>query len=545
MSGPGPPTRQDKPVDCGQQPAQAALGTREGSSLHHPGQREPPADSGRDTIEDRQRRRDEEMRERQRRRKPDIQDIRRVKKDDDYDSSEEEAGADSSEDSSGTRTGSEGTHHDPRNQATEAAPNDVTKEVPMDAQPIPGEEDNGEFTTVKGKRRVSQKAARARVEEKRKRLQFEISNQYDSLTDIEADGPPPKKPATKRSAEVKAPALFLKATNYIKLNYEIKQQLTGGLRATFLGDHIKYQVDNMADYRTVFKFCQDKNIPFFTHQQADKREKKIVIKGLPPEAEEEDIKRDLERQGFRVTMVYQYKKRDEDSKRLKDTATYTASLPKDQKWENIYQVRYILLTKVTIEDYENRQGPPQCKRCLRWGHTANYCWMPARCIRCGDYHERKDCRLKDSEPARCAGCKGAHPASWRGCSEYQKALRNYKPSPPKSSSQKTTRHPSATSAPRVVMAGPSTIQPEQGVRAGPSRVREARSFADAAAGREQETPRIYTKPTVWDMAAKFLNVFFSEDITTKIISIGKRFAEAPDIMAKMWVLVDAASLLFA
>lgn len=554
-SGPGPPLLRDQPATGEPTTGQATMELQLGQSLtpmeitsrHHLEQDK--------FTDERQRQRDEEMRERQRRRKLDTKKIRRVTRL--RKTTDEEDGYDSdtaSAVSSDQQEEPDVTNHPLTDMdAAEGAAADNQEGTPMDANPPEQDDDDAEYQQPKGKKRISQKAARERVEEKRRRLQLELSNQYETLSEREDENPPARREPPRRREVTKVPCIFIKTTNYIKMNFEIKKIIQGSLRATFRGDNIKYQFDTMADYETTFKFCQDNQIPFFTHQKAENREKKIVIKGLPPEAVVDDIKADLEQKGFRVSLVHQYKKRDPHSKRLKPKATFTAVLPKDQKWEAIYDVQYILLTKVTIEDYESRDGPPQCKRCLRWDHTTNYCWMPVRCIKCGGNHDRRECTLKDSDPAKCAGCKGAHPASWKGCPEYQRALRTYRPSQQTASGQrKQSTKATAEQGPKLIFAtqpGPSTRQDDDHQPRLPQRAETRRTtgrlFADAVAGRQGRSPTETTRANFWDLAAKLLGTFLPETTVDYLISTGRRFFAAPDIMTKVMVLIEAATHLLA
>jgi hypothetical protein len=41
--------------------------------------------------------------------------------------------------------------------------------------------------------------------------------------------------------------------------------------------------------------------------------------------------------------------------------------------------------KVTVESYIAPRGPPQCKRCQRFGHTQCNCGHTPRCVECGRY----------------------------------------------------------------------------------------------------------------------------------------------------------------
>lgn len=70
--------------------------------------------------------------------------------------------------------------------------------------------------------------------------------------------------------------------------------------------------------------------------------------------------------------------------------------------------------------------PPQCTKCQRRGHTRNYCWRPAVCVKCAGDHETAKCNLKREEPPKCANCGEGHTANYAGCIDYQRRLTRFR-----------------------------------------------------------------------------------------------------------------------
>jgi hypothetical protein len=46
-----------------------------------------------------------------------------------------------------------------------------------------------------------------------------------------------------------------------------------------------------------------------------------------------------------------------------------------------------------------------CKKCLKYGHTSQYCTGSARCIKCGEVHDGANCRITEF---KCPNCKKKH-----------------------------------------------------------------------------------------------------------------------------------------
>lgn len=95
----------------------------------------------------------------------------------------------------------------------------------------------------------------------------------------------------------------------------------------------------------------------------------------------------------------------------------------------IYDLKYVLHRKVTIEEPYKRAGPVQCTNCQEFGHTRTYCKLTQVCVGCGGNHliaacpnDRKNATLK-----KCSNCGGNHTANYRGCIVYREVAKKAKP----------------------------------------------------------------------------------------------------------------------
>ena len=59
----------------------------------------------------------------------------------------------------------------------------------------------------------------------------------------------------------------------------------------------------------------------------------------------------------------------------------------------------------------------QCFKCQAYGHKANACTRTARCGKCAQGHETRECR---SETTQCANCKGSHCAWSHECPSHER-----------------------------------------------------------------------------------------------------------------------------
>lgn len=364
-------------------------------------------------------------------------------------------------------------------------------------------------------------------------------NSFDVLPiDDPMEHPSMATSATKKTTLYKPPPLVVYHTrNYLELNKALKAEISGSLRAIYKGDHVKYHFDNMEDYKKANAFLRANQLHFFTHQPPDERLLKVVVHGMPEVVPTPDIQSDLTSLGYEVRNIHRYSKRDPSTKKLIPQPTFTVSLPKEKQSEKIYNERYILNTRVRIENYESKDGPPQCKNCQRLRHTAKYCHLPPRCVKCAGPHTTAQCCLKHTDKPTCALCgTEGHPASWRGCPEYQKALRSY------GYAASRQRHPPPRQ--RVPTATSADFPALGTTMVGSAR----RSYAAVAAPRGEDTTEQATDTTFSDSMKEittFLSSLFRGDTITKLKSIATKIKNAPDTMGKLMALVEGFVTFFA
>ncbi|XP_046673231.1 uncharacterized protein LOC124362614 [Homalodisca vitripennis] len=140
------------------------------------------------------------------------------------------------------------------------------------------------------------------------------------------------------------------------------------------------------------------------------------------EIEEEDFNTE-----FTVKHKYQEKtERRNEVKRNHMVAEYSVRV---RNWLRRKGRVYIEWESCRIKDYVDLA---RCYKCQRFVHVAKFCTNDKpSCSHCAKEHVFKDCKNTKKEEARCANCSredrldARHPASWRGCPAYEKAVKRY------------------------------------------------------------------------------------------------------------------------
>jgi hypothetical protein len=225
----------------------------------------------------------------------------------------------------------------------------------------------------------------------------------------------------------------------------------------------------------------EKSWEYFTYQLPEDKKTFLVLRGLPADTKIDEIKASLAEKDLQAEEILQLRtsrptrrqqeERDSILAAVPDTVfppLPTRNLPlfqiklnsasEKQKFEAISNLCGLT---VTLEPFKPTPGPPQCKKCQRFGHTFKTCGMPARCVRCGEAHSHTQCEVAKPAPATCANCNGDHPANFRGCPAYKTYAERLRGARRQAASQPAPPLNSATAFPSLPTAtpAPSQIQP--------------------------------------------------------------------------------------
>lgn len=259
-------------------------------------------------------------------------------------------------------------------------------------------------------------------------------NQFDilSIDDDELgkkDSPPlalPKfRPPPIYLREVSSKVLISDLDNCVgKNNFYIVDLKRGQLKET------KIQASEEMHYCSIVNLLERKKKNFYTYQLKSAKGLKVVIKGIDSNVDTEDIKNDLEEKGFKIKSVNKIINRLKVPQPMfKIELTPEGSKAPKGKIHPIYEIRYVLHRKITVEEPHKPNSLAQCQNCQEFGHTKTYCQLTSVCVACGGKHITKNCPLDkaDSNTKKCSNCNGNHTANYRGCPVYVHIYNSTKP----------------------------------------------------------------------------------------------------------------------
>ncbi|GFV70910.1 hypothetical protein TNCV_111301 [Trichonephila clavipes] len=207
------------------------------------------------------------------------------------------------------------------------------------------------------------------------------------------------------------PPLMLRITNNYRVQVDTIKKIYPHLRLKTTGEYIKLYSNTTEQNRIVRQTLKELGYHFYVITP------KIVIKGYPKKADPEDIKKDLENEGFEPERVTQLIGRRSKQK----LPIFQVTLPRTNENLKIFDLKTLAHLNITVDGYNGR-GVTQCFSCNNFHHNADNCYLKPRCLKCGEEHITKDCPIKQRlETKFCINCQVyGHMANWYGCPCFPK-----------------------------------------------------------------------------------------------------------------------------
>lgn len=241
----------------------------------------------------------------------------------------------------------------------------------------------------------------------------------------------------KVTKEVKPPPIYLRERNSTSLlntltsligakNFHVVPILKGKIHET------KIQIYSESSYRKVVELFDTHKKNYYTYQLKSSKGIVVVLRGIEANVDVKEIREALSQEGFATNSVYNIHNKDKNPMPLFRVELQPAdSTLRKGESHPIYNLRYLLHRKISVEEPHKRIGPVQCLNCQEFGHTRKYCTLPSVCVVCGDLHESQNCTKPkdDSSVKKCSNCGENHTANYRGCSIYVHMKKKLAPQP--------------------------------------------------------------------------------------------------------------------
>ncbi|KAL1449427.1 hypothetical protein WDU94_001934 [Cyamophila willieti] len=276
----------------------------------------------------------------------------------------------------------------------------------------------------------------------------EMEQNQDRANNTTNQGSSNPTPATQHNtAAPPPPPVFIHGvTDYQQMRSSISTALpeTEYITRTLANNTVKINPKTVDGYRALVRYLRSNNIVFHTYQIKQERAYRVVLRHIHYSIPTSEIKADLENQGFKVRNIMNITRRSDKS----PLNLFFVDLEPADNNKKIYDLRYLLNMKITIEPPRKSTNIVQCTRCQTYGHTKTYCTRPFSCVKCGGNHSTSSCTKTRDLPAKCSLCDGPHPANYKGCTVY-KDLQNMRKNDQNGQHHQTNSNQDPTTRPNI------------------------------------------------------------------------------------------------
>ncbi|GFT25389.1 nucleic-acid-binding protein from transposon X-element [Trichonephila clavipes] len=212
------------------------------------------------------------------------------------------------------------------------------------------------------------------------------------------------------------PPIMLLITDELRMHTTTLTSKMPILRIKAAGNYVKLYTDTQPQHDTLKQLLTELKYPFYSFTPKHERPIKVVIKGLPRTTKTTEIQSDLLDLGYTINKVTQLT----GNITKQPLSVFTISLPRNDFNMNIFNLKTLGYLSITVEGFESR-GVIQCFQCNQFNHTAEHCHLTPKCLKCGENHQTRDCKIKMLDTRYCVNCKvHGHMANYSKCPLFPK-----------------------------------------------------------------------------------------------------------------------------
>lgn len=180
------------------------------------------------------------------------------------------------------------------------------------------------------------------------------------------------------------------------------------------------------DFLKVRAFLEKTKTKFFTFTPKGIKNKTYILKGLDANMSCEEILKELDQfqsNDLQFIKVSQFSTKTS----VKNGYNLPIFLVQVTPESNVNQLKNIKALFYRCIKWEQVRRPeiPQCRNCQGFFHSAANCFLPTKCVKCNQDHEKGKCTIStvsadEKDKLYCVLCKKyGHPASYKGCEKYK------------------------------------------------------------------------------------------------------------------------------
>ena len=195
---------------------------------------------------------------------------------------------------------------------------------------------------------------------------------------------------------------------WIQISSYLLQHKISYTRATSTREGIRVLPSTVEDFSALNSFLKKQEISSHTFPLPSAKTIKVVLRGVPQSFTDEQITSDLILQSYVPLGVTRLLGRN-------NLPAPLVLVHLERKYASIHNLQTVCGLNITVEAKRIPNGPLQCHKCQRFGHSQPNCNAPFRCMKCAGEHPTYQCTKPLTTPALCANCNAPHISTHHSC----------------------------------------------------------------------------------------------------------------------------------
>jgi len=156
------------------------------------------------------------------------------------------------------------------------------------------------------------------------------------------------------------------------------------LSAKSFGERVTLRTTDSTQFRLVQNALIKLGTEFHTFSLPEERSIKVVLKGIPTDISNEELKDELESLGYNIKYVRRFGTPD------KPMPICLVHIAANTIAKDIFLLNNLFFLQISVKPFKP-SGPAKCFSCQRFGHGSRNCGHPPRCVKCAGNHNANAC----------------------------------------------------------------------------------------------------------------------------------------------------------
>ena len=254
---------------------------------------------------------------------------------------------------------------------------------------------------------------------------FQLPNQFavlsESKSELEENGTP--LPTNSRPNRIPPIVIYSYLNNHSSTLKQVNEKLTAPVDVKSKTNWLLLYTKSSHDYNILLSEIRTAKLAYHTYPLPEAIQPRLVLKGIPPNIPEEDVREELAANDIQTVKIMQLTKMDKLTRSvINKYPIFVITFKPSTDMRKVFQLCELCHCLIRWKKFQNSRPIRQCFNCQNFGHSSKFCGCPPKCVKCDKQHTSKYCTKPVGSPPKCVNCGGEHPANYTECPQYLRQL---------------------------------------------------------------------------------------------------------------------------